>query len=292
MRRLRALILTCLIAASGVATGCNTSIGPARDIDTWAFCGPDPWSPQSMAQLRSLHVDAAIDAVFGPCLPPDWSTYSPANPGLRYADVATYFELVRQAAQVGMSVIVYDARVWSTDPAVRDQAIVDWYPWRHVVRAFDMGDEFDPRSPDWAVLIERWAIVRSEVTPRLGIGPFTNHLGADWVFDAALRDLPGNEAHFSFDLYDVPASIELARGIEESVGHLMCAVNALDHGPYTVTSIGLETAIADHVEIACDSILVFGGVTPINTPGFTTPSLVDDRGRPTPLAGAVARATT
>jgi hypothetical protein len=45
----------------------------------------------------------------------------------------------------------------------------------------------------------------------------------------------------------------------------------------------------DHREAGCESILIFGGDRPINTPEFATDSLVTQTGQPTDLAAAVNR---
>ena len=44
-----------------------------------------------------------------------------------------------------MKTIVYDARLWSVDAAIRREAIEYWMPSLDWIRAWDMGDEFDPR---------------------------------------------------------------------------------------------------------------------------------------------------
>ena len=77
--------------------------------ETWAFCGVHPDAPYAAKAIHTLAASAGIDATFGPCMPPDWSTYTAAEPGGRYADPDTYFRLTVMNASEGMKTIVYDA---------------------------------------------------------------------------------------------------------------------------------------------------------------------------------------
>lgn len=285
MTKVRTLLIPILLLTLITTTACQREPRPAAE--TWAFCGVHPGDQRAQAKARTLATVAGIDATFGPCMPPDWLTYSPAHPGDRYISPAGYLVLTVINANAGMQTIVYDARIWSADPAVRQAAIDFWYPHRAWIRAWDMGDEFDPASPDWALLVERWNTVLTHVTPATGVGPFTNHLGNAAIMNQALVDMPAQVNHLSYDLYDVPGSLVLAEEFDAKVGHLMCAINALDHGPYQPSAWGIETTMLDHRDAGCDSFLIFGGDTPINTPGFSVPSLVNTNGTPTPWASAV-----
>lgn len=259
-------------------------------VDVWAFCGIHPDHPHAQQQADTLADIAGVDVVFGPCLPPDWSTYTTSEPGQRYADPDTYRRAVRINAEAGMRTVVYDQRVWSPDPAVRDEAILFWTPVLPSIAAWDMGDEFDPGWPEqWNALIERWAVVRDLVEPVTGIPPFTNHLGSAWTLDRALAEIPGQTEMMSFDAYDVPASLRLAETYSSRVDYLMCAVNALPHGPYQPTPASATSDMRAHAQAGCDGILIFGGTQPIDTPGFDHPSLVYPDGSPTPLAAAVLK---
>ena len=84
-----------------------------------------------------------IDATFGPCIA-EGPDYTPETPGQRYVTPAEYMKLVRLNAQVGMETVVYDARLWSTNAAVRDVALAFWAPEFENIAAWDLGDEFDP----------------------------------------------------------------------------------------------------------------------------------------------------
>lgn len=274
------LLLGILAIIVGLSTSC--AIPPA--VDAWAFCGVHPDDKHARAKVETLADVAQIDATFGPCLPPDWSSYTPAFPGQRYASPEVYHRLVRLNAEHGMQTVVYDSRLWDGDPLVRGSAIDEWWTVRHHIAGFDMGDEFDPRA-EWEILVERWNLLIAEVVPALGVWPFTNHLPWESALDRAVTDLPG--PLLSFDSYDVAESLRLVRRYG-SQRPLMCAVNALNHGPYAVTPESLETAMRDHRREGCDALLVFGGDKPIGTAGFESDSLVTPDGRPTNLARAVA----
>lgn len=285
-KRLLLSILSVLLIAPLVA--CEPV--PSRpEAETWAFCGVHPDEPTALKRAQTLRNVAGIDASFGPCLPVDWSSYTPAHPGDRYLDPDGYRRAVLNNAAVGMKTIVYDARIWSIDPTVRQAAISFWTPHLANIRAWDMGDEFDPASLDWAILVARWNRVLTHVTPATGVGPFTNHLGNAAIMNQALVDMPAQVSHLSYDLYNIPGSLVLATEFNSKVSHLMCAINALDHGPYVPTAWGIETQMHDHRDAGCDSFLIFGGDMPYATDGFHTPSLVNHDGTPTAWADAVAR---
>jgi hypothetical protein len=282
----RHILIGTICAVLITCTSCN--LAPRTEAETWAFCGPNPTSSFAGAQLETL-ANYGIDAVFGPCLPPDWSTYSPANPGQRYATPADYLHLVQLAATNHMKVIVYDAQLWSDDPLQRQQAIDRWSPWLSSIRAWDMGDEFDPATPDWTTLIHRWRIIEAEVTPRTGVGPFTNHLGTLAVLVRAVLDMPEQARHLSYDNYDVDESLKIAAQVDGHVDHLMCSINTITHGALTPTSSSVENDMQDHRDAGCDSFLIFGGAPAAGTPGLDAPSLVTDTGAPTALLVAVER---
>jgi hypothetical protein len=261
-------------------------------LETWAFCGVHPDAPNADKGVRTLAMNAGIDATFGPCMPPDWSTYSPANPGSRYVDPNTYLRLTILNASVGMKTVVYDARLWSDDIAIREAGIDFWRPQLNWIRAFDMGDEFDPGGPEWAVLMARWRIMIDQVVPATGVGPFTNHLPYPEVLAKALVDMPEQRAHLSFDTYDEPFALAVTAEFDSQVNHLMVAVNALRHGPYAPTSANITRHMHNLRAAGADSFLIFGGANPYNgdltpDPTFGTYSLFNRSGNPTAWANAV-----
>ncbi len=227
-------------------------------------------------------------------MPPDRSTYTTAEPGGRYVDPHTYLRLTVLNANVDMKTVVYDARLWSADAAVRQTGIDFWLPHVDWIRAFDMGDEFDPGGPDWPVLVARWHIMIEHVTPATGIGPFTNHLPFPEVLSRALLDMPEQRAHLSFDSYDEAVALALANEFSGQVNHLMCAVNALRHGPYSPTSTRIVRQMHNLRLAGAGSFLIFGGATPYNwdltpDPAFGKTSLVRANGTATAWANAVLR---
>jgi hypothetical protein len=259
---------------------------PPPPQETWVWCGVHPDDAYAQAKANTLAFVAGIDAAMGPCLPPP-SNYSPAYPGSRYMAPHDYLRTLLVHKNAGMKTFVYDARIWSTDPSVRNAAIEYWRPHFNWIRAWDMGDEFDPDGSEWPILVSRWNTVMAHVVPATGIGPFSNHL--PWALDEALRDMPAHASHLSYDLYNVEWSLAIAREYSQKVNALMCAINGLNHGPYVATAQNIESAMRNHRGAGCDMFLVFGGDKPWSTPGFDAPSLVNWNGTPTPLAAAVAR---
>jgi hypothetical protein len=256
-----------------------------KTVLTWAFCGVHPDDPYAAQKVLSLSRDSGFAATFGPCLRPDMTTYTTAEPGRRYGTPELYKRLVQLNASVGMKTVVYDARLWSLDPSVVQEAYDQWWPYLPNIAAWDMGDEFDPNWPEqWNELVSRWDRMQF-VEDRTGIAPFTNHLGWESALDKALTDLPGKI--LSFDIYDVPTSLAMAREYDGLTPTLMCAVNALKHGPYSPTAVSLKKQMKEHRAAGCDMLLVFGGEMPIDTDGFVTPSAVTWNGKPTKLASAI-----
>lgn len=267
---------------------------PNTSVETWAFCGVHPDAPNATRAAQTLASKAGINATMGPCMPPDWSSYTPAEPGSRYVDPDTYARLTELNASVGMKTVVFDARLWSTDATVRQAAIDYWTPSLPWIRAFDLGDEFDPASVEWTVLMARWRIMIDIVFPATGVGPFTNHFGFSEVLSKALIDMPEQRAHLSFDSYDEPTALAITAEFDGQVNHLMCAVNALKHGPYSPTTAGITAHMKRLRAAGADSFLIFGGATPYNwdlTPDttFGRTSLFTATGRPTVWANAVLR---
>lgn len=244
----------------------------------WSWCGAHPSDPLAETITDSLSLVA--EATFGPCIEPDWNTYSPANPGARYVDPVTYLALVKLNARHGMMTVVYDARVWSDDPATREAAIDFWWPWMNFIVAWDLGDEFDPDGPEWPILVHRWNTVLANVTPRTGIFPFTNHLAK--AVGPALRDLPQAAEWLSFDQYAGDFGAGTAAMVDGQVKTLMCAVNTWPHGDFVVSDASIQLAIGVLDRSGCDAFLAFTGAKPYLTvpqPGVT--SLVDEAGLPT-----------
>jgi hypothetical protein len=264
---------------------CQPYTGPA--VDAWVFCGVNPSDPKAQIKANAMALVAGVDASLGPCLAPP-ADYTAAFPGSRYLSPEVYLNLTVINANAGMKTVPYDARLWSDDPAVRGQAIEFWRPHTAWLRAFDMGDEFDPNGPEWSILIHRWDNMIKYVMPELGVGPFTNHMPTS--LDAALRDLPLASAHLSFDQYDVPGAVATAETYAPSALHLMCAINALPHGSFNPTPKSIEDDMKSLRRAGCDSILIFGGEKPEGgLIPFTKPSLVNANGTPTPFAAAVLR---
>lgn len=264
---------------------CEPYAGPA--VDAWVFCGVNPNDPKAQVKANAMGLVAGIDASMGPCLVPP-SDYTAAFPGSRYLSPEGYLSVTVINANAGMKTVPYDARLWSDDATVRNEAIEFWRPHVAWVRAFDMGDEFDPQGPEWSILVHRWDNMIKYVMPALGVGPYTNHL--PWALDEALRDLPFASAHLSYDSYVVADSLATAETYDASALHMMCAVNALPHGNFIPTAKSIEKDMKDHRRAGCDSILIFGGEKPEGgLIDFPLPSLVNANGTVTPFAAAVMR---
>lgn len=269
-------------ADSGPAGGAAVT-GPGETVETWAWCGVHPFDPAAERSARAMASVAGIDVTFGPCNVPT-PDYTPAFTANRYAPPEVYVRLVALNARAGMRTVVYDARLWSDAPDTRDAALGFWRPWFRHIAAWDLGDEFDPASPEWALLVERWQRVLNEVTPRSGIPPYTNHL--EWAVDAALRDLPGSEGNLSFTQYRGDLGVATARRLAAAAS-LMCGVNAYDHWDFHPTAETIQTGMNALADAGCDRILVFGGHPAYGTTAFGDHSIVDRDGNATSWANAV-----
>jgi hypothetical protein len=256
---------------------------PPKQVETWAFCGLRPSDPSAAAAARSMAA-AGIDAAFGPCIDA-FPGYSADEPGRRYVSFADYRQLVDIYAEAGIKTVVYDKRVWSDDPLVRDAAFTYWEPVFDSIEAWDMGDEFNPGFAQWDTLIHRWNIVRSDIMVRSGIPPFTNHDRN--AIDDALTDLPGSEVMTSFDVYTGDLGASFARQFGSRVQNLMCAINAYDHLGLTPTPDKIRDGMGDLIDAGCDSFLVFGGYPVYETKIFGSKSIVDRTGQATDWAAAL-----
>jgi hypothetical protein len=86
--------------------------------------------------------------------------------------------------------------------------------------------------------------------------------------------------------------VALTAEFGSQVNHLMCAVNALKHGPYSPTSARIVRHMRNLRAAGADSFLIFGGATPYTwdltpDPAFGNTSLFNRLGRPTAWADAV-----
>lgn len=272
------LHLRCIVALLSLLPFSCTQHQQSRPaMPVWAFCGVDPDDPHAVEKLGTI-ASAGVDAILGACHRPP-ADYWVAAPGARYGDPDEYRRLIELASTVGMKVVVFDERIWSDDDSVRARAWNEWAPLAPWIAAWDMGDEFD--VGDWPILEHRWQLVLDGVA-RLGPQPYVNNL--PWMLGPAWDLHP---QILSYDAYDVPASVRLAGAWSSVHPNLMCAVNALVHGPYTPTATTVKRDMQRHRAAGCDMILLFGGDMPIDTDGFVTPSLVNPDGTPTPLVAAV-----
>ena len=266
---MRKLLLVVLVTALGLAV---RSAAPAqaavgvvpKRVDTWAWCGVRPDDPSAQAAADAMAKYAGITATFGPCNAP--AVYSPVDPGIRYVDPATYMRLVIINAKAGMKTVVYDSRIYGTDTALRDQAIAFWTPVVSSIVAWDVGDEYQPASAEWNVLVARWNRVRTLVTPRTGVSPYANQLAE--TVDKALADLPGADKLLSFTRYTDDLGASVARHLDPKVQTVMCGINAFEHLGFTPTPTSIREGMADLIEAGCDRFLVFGGERVYDTTAF------------------------
>lgn len=284
---LTALVALWLAAVAGVpgpSVGAVVTPPPPKTVDTWAWCGVHPDDPAAATAVRAMAEVGGIDATFGPCNVPT-PPYTPAFTSNRYVSFETYMRLVQINATVGMKTVVYDARLWSPEPLVRDTAIAYWTPVVANIAAWDMGDEFDPAGPEWAILKQRWTVILDKVTPLTGVKPFTNFLPTALALDKALTDLPGVAQLLSFAMYSGDRGAGLARTYDPRA-KLMCAVNAFDHNALAPTAVSIHADMDALKDAGCDQILVFGGFPVYATADFGTSSVVDRSGAPTDRATA------
>ena len=272
------------VVPMGPASAAAAIVVPTDQNETWAWCGVHPDDPAARPSARAMAVGAGIDVTFGPCNVPT-PDYTPAFTANRYVDPITYARLVTINADVGMKTVVYDARVWSIDPAVRSAAIAFWQPMLGHIAAWDMGDEFAPDSAEWEILEQRWSVVRADVTVRTGVQPFTNHLVE--TTEAALRDLPGSANLLSFTRYTGDLGAPIARALDPKVTSLMCGVNAFEHLIFTPTAASIRADMAVLRAAGCDRFLVFGGQRVYGTSEFGIASLATRDGDATEFATGV-----
>ncbi|MEP7048433.1 MAG: hypothetical protein ABI949_17205 [Ilumatobacteraceae bacterium] len=260
---------------------------PPQTVDTWAFCGVNPDDPVAATAVRAMAQAGGIDATFGPCNVPQ-PGYTPVDPKNRYVPPDTYMRLVLLNATVGMKTVVYDARLWST-ATDRDAALAFWKPVLTNIAAWDLGDEYNPATDQWQVLIERWSIMRAFVEPLTGVQPYVNFLPSAVALNKALTDLPGVERLLSFDQYGGDKGVALAQQFDARATKLMCAVNELDHQALFPTAKSVRSDMDTLKAAGCDQILVFGGFPVYETQKpyfFGTSTVVDPTGAPTDKAPA------
>jgi hypothetical protein len=298
MRKFARFGLVAAIAATSTAT-ITTTITPwsnakpaeaalgdvPEHADTWAWCGVHPDDPTAAKAATSMATVAGIDATFGPCYGPP-PGYTPAEPGTRYVAPEVYRRLVDINAAAGMKTVVYDKRVWSDDPGERAAAVEFWAPVLDDIEAWDLGDEFQWTLPEWDVLVHRWNVVLTTVTPLTGIRPFTNH----WIpsLPAALEDLPTQDELVSFTRYTDDLGASVARQYDSIAKTMMCGINTYDHLGLTPTPDKIRQGMRDLADAGCDQFLVFGGeLVYDDTATYGTKSIVDAQGNATDWAVAV-----
>jgi hypothetical protein len=244
-----------------------------------------PDDPAAQASAIAMATSAGIDATFGPCNVPT-SDYTPAFTANRYVSPALYMRLVEINAAAGMKTVVYDSRIWDTDPLVRTVALNFWQPVYQHIAAWDMGDEFDPTGPQWQILKDRWSLVLGDATAKSGIRPFANQLPT--AVAQALADLPGSESLMSFAKYDGDLGASIATAHNAAVTTLMCGVNAFTHFSFAPTVASIRSAMTTLITAGCDQILVFGGARVYGSESvFGSSSLVDPSGAATTWAVGV-----
>jgi hypothetical protein len=288
VKRSIVMAVLALLSVLGVAPGAVPSAAAAEPVlhapvPTWAWCGVHPDDPLAAITAKAMATVGGIDATFGPCNVP--TNYTPANTGNRYVTPALYRALVDINAAAGMKTVVYDARLWSTNAPTRATAIEFWTPVLPNIAGWDMGDEFDPREPEWDILITRWQTVLNGATAQTGIRPFVNHLS--FATDEALEDLPGSALLVSFTKYDDDKGASVARDLDARVATVMCGVNAFDHSIFHPTAQSIRDDMASLIAAGCDQFLVFGGQQVYGSNAFGESSLVDRRGVATDWAAAV-----
>jgi hypothetical protein len=277
-----------MAALTLVATSSPTAAAAGRpvaaDAPAWAWCGVHPDDLHAADAAMAMAEVAGIDVTFGPCNVPS-AGYTPAFTVDRYVDPATYRRLVAINAAAGMKTVVYDARLWDDDESIRNAALDEWAPLYGSIAAWDLGDEFDPSSSEWPILVARWNTVRAEATARSGIRPYTNHLPT--ALDQALTDLPGAGDLLSFVTYDGDKGAATARRFDAVAATLMCGVNAFTHFGFRPDERSIRQDMISLRQAGCDQFLVFGGQPVYGSAMFGEESLVDRTGKPTAWAGSV-----
>jgi hypothetical protein len=274
--------LTLAVALPPPTAAAGQSVVP--EAPAWAWCGVHPDDPHAAAAAKAMAEVAGIDATFGPCNVPS-AGYTPAFPADRYVDPATYRRLVAINAAAGMKTVVYDARLWSEEQAIRNAALDEWAPLYGSIAAWDLGDEFDPGSSEWPILVARWNTVLAVATARSGIRPYTNFLPT--ALDQALTDLPGAANLLSFVNYEGDKGAATARRLDALAATLMCGVNAFTHWGFRPDERSIREDMISLRQAGCDQFLVFGGQPAYGSAEFGEESLVDRTGKPTAWAGAV-----
>lgn len=300
MNKIRVATASCLLAVGSLgatvaatptavaAPGDTTTATRVADVDSWAWCGVHPDDAAAQVSATAMATSAGIDVTFGPCNIPT-PDYTPAFTANRYVSPALYMRLVQINAAAGMKTVVYDARLWSSDAAIRDAALAFWAPVYPHIAAWDMGDEFDPNGPEWPILIERWNLVLAHAAMRSGIDPFSNHLPT--AVGDALADLPGSNRLMSFARYGTDLGVSIARTHDAAIDTMMCGVNAFNHFGFVPTPASIRSASATLIANGCDQILVFGGARVYGgEASFGASSLVDRTGAATPWAAAALEA--
>src|SRR4029079_10738070 len=131
-RSFAALVVMSMLAIGVVAQPAHAAVPtPPTTVESLAWCGVSPDDPVAADAVRAMAMAGGIDATFGPCDIPDPNfkpPYSPAFTADRYVAPDVYMRLVQLNATVGMKTVVYDARLWADDFAIRDSAIAYWKP--------------------------------------------------------------------------------------------------------------------------------------------------------------------
>jgi hypothetical protein len=288
-----AMTAGCCVVPLTAATA--SADGPPKSVTTWAWCGVHPDDPTAIAAATSMAVYSGIDATFGPCKEPD-PGYTPAEPLDRYVSPELYRRLILINREVGMQTVVYDKRIWSPDPTVRNEAKVFWRPYYDDIAAWDMGDEFDPSKPEWKTLIQRTNVVLGDVALDSNVQPYTNHVGS--AVEQAIAQVPGSTRMLSFDFYFNDGGESIARSIDARVQTLMCAVNTYDVDQFEGTPETIRDTTNRLLAAGCDMILTFGGTQVYGatflgpkSPHFGPHSIVDGAGEPTERATASIEST-
>ena len=261
-RRTRLLALSPFLVLS-LARQCDPPPPPPPEL--WVFCGVDAEAPDAETRTAALAASGATSTL-GRCKLPS-GPYTPATTADRYTSRHGYGLLVGLNARHGMTTVVYDPGVWSDDPAERAAALDYWRPVLPSIRAWDMGDEFDPAGPEWATLVHRWNVVLEHVTPVTGVRPFTSHLPERYgSLDAAVRDLPGAADLLAFNDYDLTSAIATAARWAPRA-KLMCSINGYGMTGLSTTAekiAGDTRALRPY----CAAILLFGGEPVAGGPDF------------------------